>query len=184
MMRRRGLGDDFDQFVRDSSNSLLRFAGLLIGDWAEAEDLLQVALLRTATHWSAARGAPAAYTRRVLINLSTDRWRNKSRRPREVYNLATPDRGLDSAERSITERDELLRLIGQLSIQSRQVLVLRYFEDLSVAQTASLLGCDEGTVKSRSSRALAALRELLAASTDANILDTSGPKSSLIARET
>lgn len=147
---------------------LLRSAYLLTGDRGHAEDLLQTALLRTLRHWSAARQAPVEYVRRVLVNLSRDRIRLLGRRPRESPLPADPDRlsgtGVESYADRLGERRRVAQALACLPTRQRQVVVLRFFEDLSVAQTADLLGFSEGTVKSYTSRALARLRDLLAES--------------------
>jgi RNA polymerase sigma-70 factor (sigma-E family) len=155
----------FDAFVEAHSSRLLRVAYLLTGDRGHAEDLLQTALLRTLRHWSAAREAPIEYVRRVLINLSRDRVRLLNRRPRESPLPADPDtlrgHGPDAAVESLGERRRVADAIGVLPTRQRQVVILRFFEDLSVAQTAELLGFSDGTVKAYTSRALDRLRALL-----------------------
>ena len=154
----------FEAFVKDRSTALVRLAYLLTGDRGHAEDLLQTALLRTARHWSRAREAPEAYARQVLVNLSRDRIRLLFRRPREApfphdpETLRIAEGGFDQA----TEHWTVIRALAQLPLRQRQVIVLRFFEDLSVEQTAQLLGFSTGTVKSHTSRAIARLRELLA----------------------
>jgi RNA polymerase sigma-70 factor (sigma-E family) len=153
------LGPDFDDFVRDASTSLLRTAYLLTGDHGHAEDLLQTALLRTARRWRSARAQPEAYARRVVANLAKDRWRDRSRRPREVVDLAEP--GHDGSNGQVTLRHTLLPAVLQLPMRQRAVLVLRYFEDLSIEETSAALDCSVGTVKSQTHHALARLRELL-----------------------
>jgi RNA polymerase sigma-70 factor (sigma-E family) len=154
----------FAAFVEGRSTALLRTAYLLTGDRGHAEDLLQTALLRTARRWSRAREAPEAYARRVLINLSRDRIRWLFRRPREAPMPPDPDslRAVDAGYERVAERRVVVRALAELPIRQRQVVVLRFFEDLSVEQTAALLGFSTGTVKSYTSRALARLRELLA----------------------
>jgi RNA polymerase sigma factor (sigma-70 family) len=125
---------------------------------------LQTALLRTARHWSRAREAPEAYARQVLVNLSRDRIRWLFRRPREAPMPPDPDslRAVDAGYERVAERRVVVRALAELPTRQRQVIVLRFFEDLSVEQTAELLGFSTGTVKSYTSRALARLRELLA----------------------
>lgn len=152
----------FESFVRSSSDQLLRTAYLLCGDPGHAEDLVQATLLRTARRWHTARRQPHAYARRVLVNLVKDRWRAQARRPVEDPLPATvdfPSEGND-ADRLIDRRD-LMQAIAMLSDGQRAVLVLRYFDDLSVDDTAAALSCTAGTVKSQTSRALAALRAVL-----------------------
>lgn len=161
------LGPEFDVFVRTSSPGLLRLATLLVRESGAAEDLLQVALARTARHWGDAQRDPAAYTRRTIANLAKNRWRDKSRRPREVQDLT----GIEPVQASdadlLVERDAVSRLVANLPMGQRKVLVLRFFEDLTVADVATILGCTEGNVKSQTSRALASLRESLHLLTDA-----------------
>jgi RNA polymerase sigma-70 factor (sigma-E family) len=154
----------FEVFVEQRSTALVRTAYLLTGDRGHAEDLVQTALLRTARHWARARDAPEAYVRRVLVNLSRDRIRSLFRRPRESPMPDEADNWLsvDAGYERVTERRVVVRALAQLAPRQRQVVVLRFFEDLSVEQTAELLGFSTGTVKSYTSRALARLRELLA----------------------
>jgi RNA polymerase sigma-70 factor (sigma-E family) len=154
--------DQFERFARRVSPSLLRTACLLSGDRGHAEDLLQATLWRTARHWEEIRHAPDAYAHKVLVNLSRDRRRELGRRPSEVRaSDVRPEVDLDRTER-LLERDAMTHAVRQLPQAQREVLVLRFFLDLSVAQTAAVLGVSQGTVKSHTSRALARMRELLA----------------------
>ena len=153
-------GAEFDDFVRRASPQLLRTSFLLVRDRGHAEDLLHEALVRTARHWHAARAAPEAYTRRVIVNLAADRWRARQSRPVEV---PLPDTAADRLGTAPWPGDRLI-IVGalrQLPYQQRAVAVLRYWEGASVAETASLLGISEGTVKSYAFRAMARLRELI-----------------------
>lgn len=151
---------DFDDYVRGRSNALLRTAHLLTGDRSDAEDLLQLALERLVRHWRRLDAQPDAYVRRTLVNLATDRWRMRSRRPQQ-------DRGelLDGhavvadAHGQVEQRLDLVRALSTLTARQRAVLVLRYFDDLSEADTARAMNCSIGTVKSTASRALTLLRE-------------------------
>jgi RNA polymerase sigma-70 factor (sigma-E family) len=154
----------FEEFVDRRSTALLRTAYLLTADRGHAEDMLQTALLRTARRWSRARTAPEAYVRQVLVNLSRDRIRDLFRRPREAPLPADPDvvRDPHPGIERVAEQHTLAQALAQLPVRQRQAIVLRYFEDLSVEQTAKLLGCSTGAVKSYTSRALSRLRDLLA----------------------
>jgi RNA polymerase sigma-70 factor (sigma-E family) len=158
------LDPSFDEFVLRGSARLLRSAYLLTGDRGHAEDLLQVALVRTARHWDRARDAPAAYAYRVLINLMHDRRRHLSRR---VAELPLDDRDafgrpvVDHAE-PLLDHDAIIRAVKLLAPRQREVVVLRFFADLSVSETAQAIGSSTGSVKTHTSRALARLRELLA----------------------
>jgi RNA polymerase sigma-70 factor (sigma-E family) len=141
--------------------SLLRSAFLLCGDRGHAEDLLQVTLWRTSQRWAVAREAPEAYAHTVLVNLSRDRRRGLRRRASEWLGLDDRvEAGFDQTER-VAERDVMSRAVRRLPDRQREVIVLRFFLDLSIAQTASALGASEGTVKSHTARALARMRELL-----------------------
>lgn len=154
-------GPHFDEFVQSSSPHLLRLAYRLTGHRQLAEDLLQTAYVRVAGRWSSARANPVAYARQTLVHLATDSWRARSRRPEEVpLDDVSATHGLDQSA-SLEDRDELLAAMRALPPVQRTVLVLRYWEDLSVEETAALLGCSQGNVKSSSSRGLARLREVL-----------------------
>lgn len=150
--------DDFAEFVGARSHALLRAAWLLTGDAGRAEDLLQVALARSWRHWSRiAEGNAEGYVRRVLFTAYLSWWRRERRievPSQALPELASPqDVAADSAS-----RDGLRRALAGLSRRQRAVIVLRYVEDRSVADTAELLGCSEGTVKTLAFRGLAALR--------------------------
>jgi|tagenome__1003787_1003787.scaffolds.fasta_scaffold20731205_2 RNA polymerase sigma-70 factor (sigma-E family) len=156
------LGPEFDDFVRGSAPSLIRTAALLVGDRAEAEDLVQTALLRTGGHWSRARHAPTAYARRVLVNLAKDGWRNRSRRPRTLSSRSFPEPVADATEENLLLRDELLGALAELPSRQRAVLVLRFLEDLPAVEVARIVGCSEGTVRSQTHHALGRMRTILA----------------------
>jgi RNA polymerase sigma-70 factor (sigma-E family) len=156
----------FESFASMSSTRLLRSAYLLCGDRQLAEDLLQMTMIRTARHWRAARAAPEAYARAVLVNLARDGARRRRRRVDEVLgdaeNAAREESrlGADHAE-SVADRDVLLAALSTLPQRQREVIVLRFYADLSVAATAAAVGASEGTVTSYTSRALSRLRQLL-----------------------
>jgi RNA polymerase sigma-70 factor (sigma-E family) len=154
----------FEAFVEECSPGLLRTAYLLTLDRGHAEDLVQTALLRAVRHWRSARVAPLAYVRKVLVNLALDRRRTLRRRVTETPLLtdeSTPPSHSGLAERA-AERQMVVDALRRLPQRQRQVVVLRFFADLSVPETAQVLGCSEGTVKSYTARALSRLRELLA----------------------
>ena len=152
----------FELFVAGASGRLLRTAYLLCGDRGHAEDLVQLTLLRTARRWPRARRRPEAYARRVLVNLAKDRWRTLHRRVDEVAVRAEVAAPADDA---VVEREPLLAAIRDLPSGQRAVLVLRFFDDLSVAETAAALDCSEGTVKSQTARGLDRMRRVLDPST-------------------
>ncbi|MET7371111.1 SigE family RNA polymerase sigma factor [Micromonospora arida] len=163
MASKDSLEEQFREFVAARSAALLRTAYLLTGDWATAEDLLQTALTKTYLAWKRLGGIEAVepYARRVMVNTSTSWWRRRwhGERPTEVL----PERaGVDEIEQQL-DRDLLWRHLRALPNRQRAVLVLRYYEDMSEAQTAAMLDISPGTVKSQASRALATLRRRLGA---------------------
>jgi len=149
-------GEDFDAFVLGSSPGLLRAAVVLTGDTTAAEDLLQDVLERLYLRWGRVED-PLPYVRRALVNGSRSRWRARSRRP-EVTLAARHDAPVADRTEDLADHDRVVRVLQQLPPRQRAVVVLRYLEDLSEADTAQLLGCSVGTVKSQASRALARLR--------------------------
>jgi RNA polymerase sigma-70 factor (sigma-E family) len=157
----RAVSDDsFEEFVESSSARLFTTARLLTGgDLAAAEDLLQGAYERAYRHWTriCRRAEPERYVRQILVNASVDRWRGLRRRP-EVPLLADVEADTRSSAAAVEDRDLLLRGLAGLPSRQRAVLVLRYFEDLTLAQIAAVLGCTVGTVKSQAARGLARLR--------------------------
>jgi RNA polymerase sigma-70 factor (sigma-E family) len=150
---------EFEHFVRDCSTSLLRTAVLLSAERERAEDLLQVALLRTHRRWSAARRSPEAYARRVLVNLARDRHRMLARRvAEEPLDRAGSLAADDLPVIRLPDRDAMLEALRQLPVRQREVIVLRFYLDLSVQEVAHAVGCSEGTVKSATARGLDRLR--------------------------
>jgi RNA polymerase sigma-70 factor (sigma-E family) len=150
----------FDAFVNGNLNGLLRTAFLITWDPKEAEDLVQESLFRVAAQWSrvGSMRQPVAYARRVLINLALDEAKSRARRSAELGE-ATIEIGADSLGIARLEsRAELIDALRALPSRQRAVIVLRYFLDLSEAETAWALDCSIGTVKSTSSKALARLR--------------------------
>lgn len=145
----------FEQFVAARRPALLRTAYLLTGSHADAEDLVQTALLRVVPRWPRIAGDPEPYVRRVLARESVTRWRG--RRWRERYVEQPPERA-DSPTTS--DRVVLRGALAQLSPRQRAVLVLRYYDDLTEAATADALGISVGTVKSHAREGLARLRVL------------------------
>jgi RNA polymerase sigma-70 factor (ECF subfamily) len=154
---------DFRDFVVARSPALLATAYLLTGDRGIAEDLVQATLLRAYRHWAriCAVGDPEAYVRRVLANQRISWWRRH--RVTEAVTATPPDLSVADATGAIVDRDLLWRLLQQMAPRTRAVLVLRYWEDRSEAETAEILGCSVGTVKSQASRGLQRMRGRLAA---------------------
>lgn len=156
--------DSFSEYVAARQPALVRTAYLLTGDHHAAEDLVQISLAKTYLTWHRIRdiGKVDAYVRRIMINEHTAWWRRAWRRL-ERSTDSIPERPGPPAESDFADRDEVWELVKTLSPRQRAVVVLRYYEDLSEADTARALGCSVGTVKSQTSRALASLRTRLGA---------------------
>jgi RNA polymerase sigma factor (sigma-70 family) len=173
---RDGMADteQFDGFVVTRSPALLRTAFLLTHDEGRAEDLVQTALAKAWFAWSRIED-PEAYVRRIMVTTSASWWRR--RWTKETPSGGLPDHTFTTSTDSVTPmvagsarpfdsdhvRDhasdhDLWVAIGHLPARQRAVVVLRYLEDRSEAQTAELLGCSVGTVKSQAAKALAKLR--------------------------
>jgi RNA polymerase sigma-70 factor (sigma-E family) len=148
----------FTEFVQRHQPRLLRTAFLLTGDHASAEDLLQTALLKTYTHWHRVEN-PTAFTRRVLVTTQTSWLRRLSSTERPMREV--PDRAAPESELYDERKDAMVQALATLPPRMRAAVVLRYYEDLSEAETARLMGCSVGTVKTQTSRGLARLREQL-----------------------
>jgi RNA polymerase sigma-70 factor (sigma-E family) len=153
----------FEDFVAALSGRLFTMALLLTGHQrAEAEDLLQDVLERAYRRWGRIirNGDPDAYVRQMMVNGAVDRWRRARHRREEPLVIECADFAARDRAGDIADRDLLLRMLAELPARQRAVLVLRYFEDLTEAQTAAMLGCSVGAVKSQASRGLARLREI------------------------
>ena len=163
----------FQAFVRARWTHLVRTAYLLTGDPHDAEDLTQTALAKAYRSWRRVRrsDSPEAYVRRVLVSCNSDRFRK--RRVTERLTAAPPERaGQDDAVSRADERSVLMDALAGLPPRQRAVVVMRYWEDLSEAETAEVLGCSQGTVKSQASKGLAKLREYPGL---ARVMDAPGP---------
>ncbi|MDT5040203.1 MAG: hypothetical protein QOE51_1188 [Actinoplanes sp.] len=148
----------FLRFVANASPALLRAAYALTGQQQAAEDLVQTALERVALNWRKLT-EPYAYARRVMYHQHISWWRRFRRQ--EVPVAEHVERaGAGDLSGEVALRGDLLTALDQLGPRQRAVLVLRYLEDRSIEETAELLGCSTGTVRSQASRALLRLREL------------------------
>lgn len=149
------------EFVAARLQPLHRFAYLVCGDWHRAEDAVQVALTKLYLEWSRAdRVSTDAYARRMVVNALHDVHR-RSWFKRERSHSPMPDPELPAPAGASDERLVVLAALAKLPIRRRATLVLRFWEDLSVEQTAELMGCSTATVKSQTARALDTLRGLL-----------------------
>lgn len=150
----------FRAYVAGRSPALLRTAFLLTGNRADAEDLLQTALAKTYLAWDRIREREAldGYVRRVMVNTQTSRWRRRKVDEYPTDVLPERDGGRDASE-DLALHDALWTALAGLPRRQRAIVVLRYYEDLTEAETAQVLGVSVGTVKSTTSRALAKLRD-------------------------
>ena len=159
-LRARGTGrqvtaaESFDAFVMARSRKLLRTAYLLTSDHALAEDLVQTALAKAWFAWSRIEGGdPEPYVRKIMVNTYSTWWRrrwNGEQPTDELPEYAVPAHA--------EEPTDIWRALQRLPRRQRAVVVLRFYEDLSEAETARILGCSPGTVKSQTSKAFAKLR--------------------------
>lgn len=151
----------FEEFAAESGAELLRIATLLMPDPHTAEDVYQETLQRLAARWSRVDN-PKAFCRRVMHNIVIDQVRASARRPRELRLFGTAaeiDPRPAAAQHAVEVWPSLRAALDSLSVQQRTVLVLRYLDDRSEAEVASLLGVSVGTVKSTASRAIVHLRD-------------------------
>jgi RNA polymerase sigma-70 factor (sigma-E family) len=157
--------DDFEGYVRARSAALAQAAYLLTGDVHHAEDLLQDTLARVADRWPTIvrKGDPEPFVQKVMYNRAVDTWRRRRVRPELLTDdisahpeLHGPGDDTDTVVRRLVLRNALARLTPR----QRAVLVLRFFEDRTEAQTAEVMGCSVNTVKSQTRHALRRLREL------------------------
>ncbi|GAB3961250.1 SigE family RNA polymerase sigma factor [Actinoallomurus acanthiterrae] len=160
--------ESFVEFVAERGSALLRTAQLLCGGRTDAEDLLQTALEKAYRHWGRMKPGsnPEPYVRKILVNLSVSRAR-RWRILREVQMAAPPETPTASEAGTVELRGVLMEELKKLGPRQRAVLVLRYWEDMSEAETAAMLGCSVGTVKSQAARGLARLRERMGQSAQA-----------------
>jgi RNA polymerase sigma-70 factor (sigma-E family) len=149
--------DDFEEFVAARYGALVRTARLLSASHEDAEDLVQSTLVRCVPVWDRIVGDPEPYVRTVLVRENVSRWRR--RRWREVAVDQVPDTPVEQAQ--AWDRPELVRALARLAPRQRAAVVLRHVEDLSEAETARLMGCSVGAVKSQCHAGLARLRVLL-----------------------
>ena len=162
--------DEFERFVADSTDELLRTGFLIAWDLAAAEDLVQEALFLIARRWHRVRTMehPKAYARQIVVNLALDGAGRRHRHRGELDRRGRPaiddrrDEAAAGALGMVETTSELIDALGALAPRQRATLVLRYFADLPEAQVAEVLGCSVGTVKSTTSRALVRLRAVLA----------------------
>jgi len=149
----------FEEFAATRMPAVLRFAAVLAGDRAVAEDLAQEVLVRAFSRWDkiGCLDRPEFYVRKMVLNEFLS-WRRRSLRQIPVGGAGESAGMAPDPAHAYTERQALLAELGKLPRRQRAVLVLRYYEDRDDAEIAELLGCTPGTVRGYASRALAALR--------------------------
>jgi RNA polymerase sigma-70 factor (sigma-E family) len=157
----RSYDADFAAFATASIPGLSQSAYLMCGDWHQAEDAVQEALIKVYRAWPRVerRESLLAYTRRATVRTLID----ASRRPwrRETSTDVLPHSPLADQTAGVDARDEVVRALATLTPRRRACIVLRYFADLSVAETAQALGCSEGAVKRQTFDAIRVLRDVL-----------------------
>ena len=161
MQEAQDADDVVERLLAERGTQLMRTAVLLAGSRPDGEDLLQAALERLIRQGRRITGDPEGYLRRTLYNLAADGWRRQQtwRRKLPVLGASTPTSAPDLTA-AVDLRDALIRALHQLSPQQRAAVVLRYWEQLSEAEAAEVLGCSPGTVKAAASRGLRRMREL------------------------
>ena len=153
---------EFAEFVSARSSALHRAAYLMVGDVSLAQDLVQEALTKTYVAWPRLRDTSRAevYTRKAITTTAIS-WFRKKAWYGERATDSLPEHSAGGHEDSVTESGWLWAAMLELPVRQRAAIVLRYYEDLSEAQTADAMGCAVGTVKSQVSAALSKLRERL-----------------------
>jgi RNA polymerase sigma-70 factor (sigma-E family) len=156
----------FRDYIGSRIDPLRRTAFALCGDWHTADDLVSTTIVKTYRAWRriSAMSNVDAYVRRVLVTA----WLDEKRRPwrRERPSAVLPDTSRPAEDRAIVDRLAILEHLTALPARRRAVIVLRYYDDLSVEETAAVLGCSAGTVKSQTARALETLRHALVGVTE------------------
>jgi RNA polymerase sigma-70 factor (sigma-E family) len=152
---------DLEWLLTERGDQLTRTAVLLTGNRPDGEDLLQASVERLLRRGRRIDN-PEGYLRRTMANLAADGWRRRRAWLRKLPVIGADD---PAGERDVTSavdlRDALIRVLRMLPPQQRAVVVLRYWEEMSLAETAALLGCSEGTVKAAASRGLKRMRDLV-----------------------
>jgi len=156
-----GTAAEFDEFVAARGRALMRTALLLTGDRGAAEDVVQHALMKAWLRWERIGGLEhaEAYVRAIVVNTQRNWWR--LRRSGETATDALPEGTAPDHAGDVSRRNDVLAALRTLPARQRAVVVLRYYEDMTEAQTAAALGCSVGTVKSQTARAFASLRRVM-----------------------
>ncbi|WP_166346280.1 SigE family RNA polymerase sigma factor [Phytoactinopolyspora limicola] len=154
--------DGFTEFVANRGPALLRMALALTADRALAEDLVQEALTRAVGRWGklVRDGDPERYIRAIMLNETRSQWRRRVRRQEVVTDDVPELAATDTTDYDVVHRIDMANVLKHLSPRQRAIIYLRYYEDISVAETATLMNCSPGTVKRQSFDALKRIRRL------------------------
>lgn len=159
-------GTDTDPFAtvfNAHHRAAVRLAYLLCGDHHQAEDIVSDAFAKVYVQWRRGRvNDVGAYLRRAVVNETNSKLRRRYLERREASRRSGDERGVRLVDEGAADHDQVWQALSRIPERQRQAVVLRYYEDLSEAQTAEILGCSVGTVKSQVSRGLARMQELLA----------------------
>jgi RNA polymerase sigma-70 factor (sigma-E family) len=162
MLQGVGVSDDFEAYVAARGPALLRLAYVLTGNEADAQDVVQDALSRALPRWQRIAQAddPDAYVRRMVVNAHVSWWRKFKRRESPVHEVVLPGNHAGADVEAVVRagNDELWAACARLPRDQRAAVVLRYYEQLSFAEIATLMAVAEATARSRVHRGLAALR--------------------------
>jgi RNA polymerase sigma-70 factor (sigma-E family) len=169
-MRRASDVTAFSEFVEARSSSLFRSAYLMVGDHQLAQDLVQEALVKTLIAWPRLRDRAhvEAYTRRVVVTTSISWRRRRSFHERPISTL--PERVDPDPVEAVVTQDAVVAALLTVPLRRRIAIVLRYYQDLTEAQTADLMGCSVGAVKSQVAAGLKRLREALGDTFDETLM--------------
>jgi RNA polymerase sigma-70 factor (sigma-E family) len=163
MVRTGTAAESFAAVFNAHHRQAVRLAYLLCGDHHQAEDIVSDAFAKVYTQWRKGRvDDVAAYLRRAVVNETNSKLRRRYLERREAAKRSGDDRGVRLVDDQAADRDVVWQAIQRLPERQRQAVVLRYYQDLSEADTAATLGVSVGTVKSQVSRGLARMQELLA----------------------
>ena len=153
--------EEFDEFAAGAVTRIYRSAFLMVGNHHQAEDLAQEVLARVYVAWPRITGDPHGYAYRALSNAVANQWRWRGRHPEVQLEPAVSEATSAVWDDGVVERAEVVQALRALPPRQRAVVVLRYYSDLTEAQTAQALNVSIGTIKSQNAKALARLREVL-----------------------
>jgi RNA polymerase sigma-70 factor (sigma-E family) len=178
--------EEFDAFASGAVTRLYRTAYLMVGDHHVAEDLVQDVLARVYVAWPKIRGDPFGYTYRAIAHAAPNQRRWRGRHPESPWPDAGGEGETDGPDEVVVARDEVVGALRSLPPRQRVIVVLRYYADLTEAQTATALDISVGTVKSQHARAIGHLRGLLGDEPEADPHPTSpaAPEQTVGVRQT